>query len=287
MTEELRGVIAGGNQFSVPELSDIVTYNLGIFKQLQEVRNIDFKPIRYISFAHDEATYQNLESSTAWSDAYMIENKDFNKHISPWFNKKTSIYQAALITNKCWQASPGKVVDLLRSIGIEQGGSIREDCKMIDISKEDSLYHILCVTHEKEYIKFITPHFVNALGPNADIFAKKLGLETSLYPVKHQAFITRRLPLIGKDGDALDMLIDRRNYKEFSAVYGQQLKETGQIIGCASPLIDAMETGKNLKVSSKDFLEIISEVFVDWIPHLSSVGFQAVWSGYYVEPRYN
>jgi len=25
---------------------------------------------------------------------------------------------------------------------------------------------------------------------------------------------------------------------------------------------------------------------VDWIPQLSSVGFQAVWSGYYVEPRY-
>ncbi len=281
-----RNISGGRSAFSVPELSDIATHNLEIFKKLQEVRNIDFKPIRYISFAHDEATYQNLESSTAWSDAYMIENKDFNKHISPWFNKKTSIYQAALITNKCWQASPGKVVDLLRSIGIEQGGSIREDCKMIDISKEDSLYHILCVTHEKEYIKFITPHFVNALGPNADIFAKKLGLETSLYPVKHQAFITRRLPLIGKDGDALDMLIDRRNYKGFSAVYGQQLKETGQIIGCASPLIDAMETGKNLKVNSKDFLEIISEVFVDWIPHLSSVGFQAVWSGYYVEPRY-
>jgi glycine/D-amino acid oxidase-like deaminating enzyme len=24
---------------------------------------------------------------------------------------------------------------------------------------------------------------------------------------------------------------------------------------------------------------------VDWLPELSSVGFQAVWSGYYVEPR--
>jgi len=32
-------------------------------------------------------------------------------------------------------------------------------------------------------------------------------------------------------------------------------------------------------------VEIISEIFVDWIPDLSSVGFQAVWSGYYVEPR--
>ena len=43
---------------------------------------------------------------------------------------------------------------------------------------------------------------------------------------------------------------------------------------------------KNLKVNSKEFLEIVSEIFVDWLPELSSVGFQAVWSGYYIEPRY-
>uniref|UniRef100_UPI00345E6F55 hypothetical protein n=1 Tax=Lentimicrobium sp. TaxID=2034841 RepID=UPI00345E6F55 len=31
--------------------------------------------------------------------------------------------------------------------------------------------------------------------------------------------------------------------------------------------------------------EIASEVFVNWFPNLASVGFQAVWAGYYVEPR--
>ncbi len=30
----------------------------------------------------------------------------------------------------------------------------------------------------------------------------------------------------------------------------------------------------------------MSEVFADWIPNLASVGFHAVWSGYYTEPRY-
>ena len=91
---------------------------------------------------------------------------------------------------------------------------------------------------------------------------------------------------MGVDGNPIDMLIDRRKYKGFSAVYGQQLAETGQIIGCASPAVDPQETGKDLRTNTKDFLEIVSEVFVDWIPELSSVGFQAVWSGYYVEPRY-
>ena len=45
------------------------------------------------------------------------------------------------------------------------------------------------------------------------------------------------------------------------------------------------KTDKNLKINSRQFLEISAEVFVDWFPSLSSVGFQAVWAGYYVEPR--
>jgi glycine/D-amino acid oxidase-like deaminating enzyme len=106
-----------------------------------------------------------------------------------------------------------------------------------------------------------------------------------LYPVKHQAFITRRMPMMGINGEPLHMLIDRRKYKGFIAVYGQQLAETGQIIGCASPAVDPAEADKNLKINSKEFIEIAAETFVDWIPELSSVGFQAVWSGYYIEPR--
>jgi len=65
----------------------------------------------------------------------------------------------------------------------------------------------------------------------------------------------------------------------------QQLAETGQIIGCASPAVDAREADKNLKVNSQEFLEIASEVFSSWIPMLGTVGFQAVWAGYYTEPR--
>ncbi len=124
------------------------------------------------------------------------------------------------------------------------------------------------------------------MGSDAARFANQLGIETGLYPVKHQAFITRRLPLLGKDGGALDMLIDRRHYKGFSAVYGQQLPETGQIIGCASPAFDNQEVAKDLKFNSQEFLEICSEIFTDWLPQLSAVGFQAIWAGYYTEPRY-
>jgi glycine/D-amino acid oxidase-like deaminating enzyme/Fe-S-cluster-containing hydrogenase component 2/bacterioferritin-associated ferredoxin len=280
-----RNIAGGRPNFSLPELSDIAVHNLEIFKELHRVKNIDYHPIDYVTFAHNEQMYNALNDSMAWSDAEMIEPSDFSKRISPFFNTSLKTYRSALITHNCWQASPGKVVDLLRRIGIEKGGSVLEDCKLIDVRRQGDSYVVLVQNHDKEYIEFHAEHFVNALGPDGAHFAKQVGVETGIYPVKHQAFITRRLPMLGVNGIPLPMLIDRRNYNGFVAVYGQQLAETGQIIGCASPAVDAMETDKNLKINSKEFLEAVSEIFVDWLPELSSVGFQAVWAGYYVEPR--
>ncbi len=280
-----RNIAGGRPNFSLPELSDIANNNLEIFKNLQKKTNINFFPIKYVTFAHDEQMYKALEDSMAWSNAEMIEPKDFNKRISPFFNQNISTYKSALITDNCWQATPGIVVDSIRNIGKENGGTILEDCQLIDVSKNGKTYNVIVKDHNNEYVEYETEIFVNALGENADKHAKQLGIETGLFPVKHQAFITRRIPNMGMDNTPLPMIIDRRKYKGFSAVYGQQLAETGQIIGCASPTIEALETGKNTNINSQEFLQIVSEVFVDWIPNLSSVGFQAVWSGYYVEPR--
>ncbi len=229
--------------------------------------------------------YNALVESMSWSDAYMVDPPGFRKEISPAINPNLGNYLAALITRDCWQATPGRVIDLIRRMGIDKGGKVEEDCKLINVSKTGSLYTILVQDHEHRYVEYETEIFINALGPEGEKFARQLDIETGLYPVKHQAFITRRLPMLGIDGAPLPMLIDRRRYKGFTAVYGQQLAETGQIIGCASPAVEPMEAGKNIKVNSGDFLEISSEIFSNWIPELSSVGFQAVWAGYYVEPR--
>lgn len=280
-----RNIAGGRPNFSLPELSDIATHNLEIFKELQEIKNIDFRQINYVTFAHDDTTYQALEASMAWSDAEMIKPADFGKKISPFINTNMDTYQSALITKNCWQATPGRVIDLIRTIGINKGGTVLEDCKLIDVTKNGSTYHILVRNHDNDYIEYESDLFINALGPEGEKFAGKLNIETGIFPVKHQAFITRRLPMMGIDNIPLPMIIDRRNYKGFTAVYGQQLAETGQIIGCASPAIEPLETDKNLKINSTEFLEIVSEVFVNWLPNMSSVGFQAIWAGYYVEPR--
>lgn len=281
-----RNIAGGRPNFSLPELSDIARHNLEIFRDLQEVKNIDFRPIDYVTFAHDEEMYKALEASMAWSNAEMIKPEDYAKRISSRINPKLGdSYAAALITHDCWQATPGRVVDLLRHIGIEAGGTVEEDCQLLDIRKEGETYFALVKNHKGEYIEYETEVFINALGPDGDKFARKLDIQTGIYPVRHQAFITRRLPFLGAENKPLPMMIDRRKYKGFTAVYGQQLGETGQIIGCASPAVDPGETDKNLKINSEDFVHIVSEVFVNWLPELSSVSFQALWSGYYVEPR--
>jgi glycine/D-amino acid oxidase-like deaminating enzyme len=281
-----RNIAGGRPAFSLPEIAEIARKNHEIFAELQKIHNINFRNTRYVTFAHDAPTYKSLEESCSWSDAYMVEPRDFSKEISPFINPKLNeTYLSALITRDCWQATPGKVIDLIRRIGLDNGGQILEDCKLIDVKKENSTYYILIQNHNKEYVEYQSEIFVNAMGAGGEIFARKLGIETGLYSIKHQAFITRRLPMMGINGSPLDMIIDRRKYKGFSAVYGQQLGETGQIIGCASPAVEPLEADKNLKINSKEFLEISAEIFVNWFPTLSSVGFQAVWAGYYVEPR--
>jgi glycine/D-amino acid oxidase-like deaminating enzyme/Fe-S-cluster-containing hydrogenase component 2/bacterioferritin-associated ferredoxin len=280
-----RNIAGGRPNFSLPELSDIANNNNRIFQELQEIGNIDYRPIRYVTFAHNEDIYKTLEKSIEWSDAYMIEPKDFQKELSPHFNTNLSTYQAALVTRNCWQSTPGRVLDLIRHLGEKNGGTVEEDCQVIDIKKHGDNYKVLVRNHNKEYVEYQTEVFINALGPEGHHFAKNMGIETGLFSVKHQAFITRRLPYLGVNGEPLPMMIDRRKYKGFVAVYGQQLAETGQVIGCASPAIEPNETEKNLKVNSQDFMNIATEIFTNWIPKLSTVGFQAVWSGYYVEPR--
>lgn len=280
-----RNIAGGRPAFSNPELADIAKHNHELFIELNNKSNIDYYPIRYVNLAHDEASYKGLEAAMKWSDAYMVSPKDFQKEISPYFNKDNKDYIAAQITNQCWQATPGKTIDLLRLIGKENKGQVIEGAKLIELTKEGKKFHALVKTGN-EYTEYITDIFVNALGYGAEKFAKQIGIETGLYPVKHQAFITKRLPMLGKEGNILDMVIDRRKYKGFSSIYGQQLHETGQIIGCASPMFDSQEASQELKVNSIEFLEIASEIFSNWIPELKNVSFQAVWSGYYSEPRY-
>lgn len=281
-----RNIGGGRTAFSLPELAEIASRNQAIFKELQYLSNIDYQPVRYVNFAHDEATYKSLEASKAWSKAEMIGPEKFREEISPYFNPKSKRYSAALVSEDCWQATPGKVVDLLRNIGIAAGGTVMEDCRVIEAVREGRYTSVLVLTHDKQYVEYRTEHFVNALGGGAGKLCDSMGIDAGLYPVRHQAFITRRLPMLGKNGRNLDMLIDRQDYKGFSAVYGQQIAYTGQIIGCASPKLDAMRIDKNLKLNTKAFLEIVSEMFVEWIPDLAGVGIQAVWSGYYTEPRY-
>ena len=255
-----RNIGGGRPAFSNPDIADIAQHSHEIFKSIQAVHNINYKPTHYVNLVHDEATYKALDASRAWSDAYMIDRKDFKREISPLWDDSRDTYSHALITRDCWQATPGRVIDYIRGIGVSLGGRYFEDTELLSVWRKGDKVIALVRNHEGKYIEYSCGHFVNAMGWGAEKFTDMLGIDTGLYPVKHQAFITRRLPLMGPNGGALDMIIDRRHYKGFSAVYGQQFEHTGQIIGCASPDTDAYESRQNIKYNSKEFLEIVSQV---------------------------
>jgi glycine/D-amino acid oxidase-like deaminating enzyme/ferredoxin len=281
-----RNIAGGRTAFSVPELAEIARQNHAIFKELHARVDIDYTPTRYVNLAHDEATLQALDASRAWSDARLVGVDGFRDEISPYFRPVPGRYLGALITSDCWQATPGKVVRALRETGVAAGGTVIEGCRVIDVRRDGEQYALLARGHDGRHVEYRADLFVNAAGAGAAKLCESLGIQPGLYPVRHQAFITRRLPPLGRNGATLDMLIDRRDYKGFSAVYGQQLASTGQVIGCASPSVDPTRVDKNLALNTREFIEIVSELFTGWIPGLAGAGIQATWSGYYTEPRY-
>ncbi len=78
-----RNIGGGRPAFSIPELAEIARNNQTIFEETQKEYDIHYREIRYITFAHDEATYNDLERSCGWSNAYLIDKKDFQKEVSP------------------------------------------------------------------------------------------------------------------------------------------------------------------------------------------------------------
>ena len=120
----------------------------------------------------------------------MVDKKDFRKEISELFNPNLDIYSHAIITKDCWQASPGKTIDLLRKIGNQEGGQILEGVEVVDLEKHNNEYLVLLRVSklasnniyignkrvDTEYIQVRTPIFINALGSNASKFALKLGI---------------------------------------------------------------------------------------------------------------
>jgi hypothetical protein len=63
-------------------------------------------------------------------------------------------YQAALVTNDCWQATPGKVIDLVRHLGVNAGGIVEEDSTVTAVSRNGNTYTVLVQKHRGEYVEY-------------------------------------------------------------------------------------------------------------------------------------
>ncbi len=72
-----------------------------------------------------------------------------------------------------------KTIGLIKHIGVDNGGTIFEDCQLIDLDRDGPAYDIIVRRHDGKYERYRTEIFINALGPNADKFTRNLALETA------------------------------------------------------------------------------------------------------------
>ncbi|MFW6123984.1 MAG: NAD(P)/FAD-dependent oxidoreductase [Acidobacteriota bacterium] len=105
-------------------------------------------------------------------------------------------------------------------------------------------------------------------GPWARDFGKKLGLDLPLYPERHEAVITERIPKIAEP-----MLVDYRN----DGCYYQQLL-TGQVIGCYTP--DPNVPGIRYD-NSREFLIEMAKRMTRLVPELEKATVLRHWAGCY------
>lgn len=276
--------IAGGRtHFSLPELSEIARQNRSIFAKNQEVKDIGFRENEYMTLLHDEATYQKLTSGVDWSDELELLSTEkaaplISPYLGPNFCKN---YLAVIRAKGCWQVLPGRVVGLLRRIGIAAGGRMYTHSRVLRLEElTDGRKRVyFSDQHSHKSYSLICRHFVNALGVGARTFAKQQGLDIELHSEKHHAFITPPLKPLGPNGQKLPMVISREETELFSAFYMQQYEVDMQLIGCVTPRPMVEKSGH------RDFLAHIHKLLANWLPNLQPLELETTWIGAYVEPR--
>lgn len=90
-----------------------------------------------------------------WTSIGMITPNRFLTEISPFLNPNLSSYIAALIADDCWQAIPGRVISILHEIGVDKGGTIFNDSKVMDVERRGFNYFVTVkhnLTGEKELL---------------------------------------------------------------------------------------------------------------------------------------
>ena len=255
------------HQFSTPTAIRLMKESMGHFARMEEAFgfSVEFHQGGYLLLAHDEkmdqAFKENIKIQQMESiNVSLITPEKINK-IVPHLNLDGVLSGAYCPDDG--QAYPFGVLKGYREEILDGGGKFILQNPVTDIKKnthfELKLEDGMVVEAEKVLL---------CAGPWTESIAEKLGMKLPLFPERHEAIISERLPKFMEP-----MIVDYRT----DGCYFQQMV-TGQIIGCYTPVPNVPGIRED---ASYEFLPQMAWRMSRLVPALKNVTLLRQWAGCY------
>ncbi len=254
-------------QFSTPTSIGVMKESLSLFSQMEDEFgfSVEFSKSGYLLMAHSQDLLKTFESNIEIQKREGVNVSLLSAEealtIVPELNTD-GLLGAAYCPDDA-QAYPFFVLKGYKKKIDEKKGDFYLYNPLVEIREEKNFILTLkdgtCIEANKVLL---------SAGPWTGKLGEELGLSLPLYPERHEAIITERIPkLIGP------MLVDYRK----DGCYFQQLL-TGQIIGCYTP--DPNVPGIRHD-SSLEFLLEMANRMVRLVPKLKNAAILRHWAGCY------
>ncbi|MFW6129030.1 MAG: NAD(P)/FAD-dependent oxidoreductase [Candidatus Aminicenantaceae bacterium] len=254
-------------QFSTPTSIGVMKESVSLFSQMKDEFgfSVDFSQSGYLLMAHSEELLSIFESNINVQkkegvNVSLLSPKE-SRSIVPTLNTQ-GLLGAAYCPDD-GQAYPFSVLRGYKIKISEKKGDFFLYNPVVTIQKNQNFLLTLkdgtCVEADKVLL---------SAGPWTRELGEQLGLDLPLYPERHEAIITERIPKIIEP-----MLVDYRK----DGCYFQQLV-TGQVIGCYTP--DPSVPGIRHD-ASLGFLIEMAKRMVRLVPELEKATILRHWAGCY------
>jgi len=254
-------------QFSTPASIAVMKENVSLFSQMEKEFgfSVEFYQGGYLLMAHNEEMVEvfksNIEIQQKEGINVSLLSPEEALSVVPKLNIEGLL--AAAYCPDDGQAYPFAVL---------KGYKIK-----IDERKGDFFLHNPVIKFEKKenFLLYLEDGTVIeaekvllSAGPWTKELGRKIELDLPIFPERHDAMITERIPRIIEP-----MIVDYRK----DGCYFQQLL-TGQVIGCYTPSPNVPGLSKN---SSREFLLEMGKRMVRLVPALESAAILRHWAGSY------
>jgi len=254
-------------QFSTAASIGLMKDSVSLFSQMEDEFgfSIDFSKSGYLLMAHDEGLLNvfksNIELQKKEGINVSLISPEEALSIVPGLN--TDGLLGAAYCPDDGQAYPFSVLKGYKKKIDEKSGDFYLHNPVSGIEKKENFLLTLANGTLIEANKVLL-----SAGAWTREIGKKVGLDLPLYPERHEAVITERIPKIIEP-----MLVDYRK----DGCYFQQLL-TGQVIGCYTP--DPNVPGIRTD-SSCEFLLEMAQRMVRLVPELEKAAILRHWAGCY------